>query len=66
MAEIDTKNIEIEQNTIEKEQKTEQIKNKYQPLTEEEIHRLFRNEYLTIDDPRYFRNVYANKKRRKR
>ena len=28
---------------------------KYQPLTDEELHRLFRNEYLTIDDPRYFR-----------
>ena len=55
MAEVDTKNIEIEQNKIEKEQKTEQIKNKYQPLTDEELHRLFRNEYLTIDDPRYFR-----------
>ena len=55
MAEVDTKNIEIKQDIIEKEQKTEQINNKYQPLTEEEIHRLFRNEYLTIDDPRYFR-----------
>ena len=55
MAEVDTKNIEIEQNINEKEQKIEQIKNKYRPLTEEEIHRLFRNEYLTIDDPRYFR-----------
>lgn len=30
-------------------------KNKYYPLTEDELHRLFRNEYLTIDDPRYFR-----------
>ena len=55
MAEVDTKNIEIKQDISEKEQKTEQIKNKYQPFTEEEIHRLFRNEYLTIDDPRYFR-----------
>lgn len=66
MAEIDTKNIEIEQDTIEKEQKTEQIKNKYQPLTEEEIHRLFRNEYLTIDDPLYFEKHYNNKRRSKR
>lgn len=55
MAEVDTKNIEIKQDIIEKEQKTEQINNKYQPLTEEDLHRLFRNEYLTIDDPRYFR-----------
>ena len=55
MAEVDTKNIEIKQDIIEKEQKTEQINSKYQPLTEEELHRLFRNEYLTIDDPRYLR-----------
>ena len=55
MAEVDTKNIEIKQDIIENEQKTEQINNKYQPLTEEDLHSLFRNESLTIDDPRYFR-----------
>ena len=52
MAEIDTKNIEIEQNKIEKEQKAEQIKHICPRLTEDEIHRLFRAEYLTIAGPR--------------
>ena len=55
MAEVDTKNIEIKQDTIGKQHKAEQINNKYQPLTEEDVHRLFRNEYLTSDDPRYCR-----------
>ena len=42
MAEVDTKNIEIEQNTIEKEQKTEQIKNKDYGNRETEFERAVR------------------------
>lgn len=53
---------EIKQNIEQKEDK-----NTYVPLTDEEFHRLFRNEFLTIDDPRYFWSGYIKKnKRRKR
>ena len=68
MAEIENKVLdsradnEIKQNIEQKEDK-----NTYVPLTDEEFHRLFRNEFLTIDDPRYFWSVYIKKnKRRKR
>ena len=68
MAEIENKVLdsradnEIKQNIEQKEDK-----NTYVPLTDEEFHRLFRNEFLTIDDPRNFWSWYIKKnKRRKR
>ena len=68
MAEIENKVLdsradnEIKQNIEQKEDK-----NTYVPLTDEEFHRLFRNEFLTIDDPRYFwsGNIKKNKRRKR-
>ena len=73
MTGIELKETEYSSNTeidsieeTEQEKEKEQKKNRYKPLTDDELHRLFRNEFLTVDDPRYFRNNHNNKRRRKR
>lgn len=68
MAEIENKILDNQiDNKIEQNIEQKEDKNTYVPLADEEFHRLFRNEFLTIDDPRYFWSGYIKKnKRRKR
>ena len=51
MAEIENKILDNQiDNKIEQNIEQKEDKNTYVPLTDEEFHRLFRNEFLTIED----------------
>ena len=73
MTELEKQELQLKFNTSElrKELKKEEPSKSYvrciksnEPLTDEEFRRVFRNEFLTIDDPRYFRQEITKSRRK--